>query len=180
MDRVERAVTRLWGSIGNGALPPSARFAAELQELCNRDLAVRAPGVSKWNYGEQLEHLYRSSHYVLDRLEESLGDNNRDGRIGFWGVGLLIGGFIPRRVFPTIPPLEPRGGTLEQIVPLRESLQERLRGIDWGIAEVQGSPGKSRHPRMKFLNSGQWMFFADIHHRHHLSIMRDIVKAARA
>jgi hypothetical protein len=31
---------------------------------------------------------------------------------------------------------------------------------------------------MKYLTSSQWIFFADIHHRHHMAIMRDILKAA--
>jgi len=180
MDRVTRAVTRMWGSIGNGTLPPTAKFAQELQDRCNGDLSLCAPGVSKWSYGQHLEHLYLSSHYVMDRLQEALGGGNRDAHMGFWGVGLMVGGFIPRKAFPTIPPLEPHSGTLEHIEPLQKMLHERLRGIDWGLKEVKASPGKSRHPRMKFLNSGQWMFFADIHHRHHLAIMRDIVKAAQA
>jgi hypothetical protein len=180
MDRITRAVTRLWGSTGNGTLPPAARFAAELQERSRSDLTLHAPAVSRWSFGQQLEHLYLSSHYVLDRLEEALGGGNREGRMGFWGVGLMVGGFIPRKAFPTIPPLEPHSGTLEHIAPLQESLHERLRNIGWGLAEVKASPGKSRHPRMKYLDSGQWLFFADIHHRHHLAIMRDITRAAQA
>ena len=178
MNRVTRAVTRLWGAPGNGTLPQSARFAGELQTLSQRDLAVRAPAVSKWSFGEQLEHLYRSSHYVLDRLEEAFAGEHRRDHIGFWGVGLLVGGFIPRHAFPTIPPLEPHSGTLADITPLQESLHERLRNIGFGLPDVRSSAGKSRHPRMKFLTAGQWMFFADIHHRHHVAIIRDIVSGA--
>lgn len=178
MDRITRAVHRLWGSVGNGHLPSSPRFADELLSQFNGRLPVRAPAVSKWSYGQQLEHLYRSSHYVLDRLEESLAGLNPSGKMGPWGVGMMIGGFIPRGAFPTIPQLEAADGTADVIRPLQQSLHERLAKIDWGLAEVRHSPGKSRHPRMKFLNSGQWLLFADIHHRHHLAIMRDIVKAA--
>jgi hypothetical protein len=178
MDRITRAVHRLWGSAGNGHLPPSPRFADELLSHFNGRLSLRAPQVSKWSYGQQLEHIYRSSHYVLDRLEESLAGHNRDGRMGPWGVGMMIGGFIPRGAFPTIPQLEAAEGNAETIRPLQESLHERLAKIDWALAEVRRSKGKSRHPRMKFLDSGQWLFFADIHHRHHLAIMRDIVKSA--
>lgn len=180
MDRVARAVTRLWGSTGNGSLPPTARFALELQDRCKDDLTLHSAAVSKWSYGHHLEHLYLSSHYVLDRLEEALGKENSREHMGFWGVGLMVGGFIPRKAFPTIPPLEPQGGSLQQIEPLQQTLHERLSRIDWGLGDVKTSPGKSRHPRMKWLNSGQWMFFADIHHRHHLSIMRDIRKAVQS
>lgn len=179
MDRITKAVNRLWGSLGgDGRLHGSPRFADELAAKCNGNLAVRADRISKWSYGQQLEHLYKSSHYVLDRIEEAMAGVNDSEQIGFWGRGLMIGGFIPRKVFPTIPQLVPGGGTIDEIQPLQESLKQRLGTIDWDLQQVKASPGKSRHPRMKYLLSSQWLFFADIHHRHHLAIMRDILKAA--
>jgi len=178
MDRTTRAVQRLWGSAGPGHLPPAARFADELATHVNGKLALTAPRVTKWTYGQQVEHLYKSSHYVLDRLAEAMSGRDADQRMGFWGAGLMVGGFIPRGFFPTIPQLEPGAGTIAEITPLKDSLEQRLRSIDWGMNEVWASPGKSRHPRMKFLNTAQWLFFADIHHRHHISILRDMVKAA--
>lgn len=177
MDRISRAVQRLWGSVGNGRLPPSPRFAEELAEHGNGALSLVSPKVSKWSYGYQLEHLYLSTHYVLDRLEESFTGRYADERMGPWGVGMMVGGFIPRKMFPTIPPLEPQGGTLAQIVPLQQRLNERLAAIDWGMRELFASRGKSKHPRMKYLTSSQWMLFADIHHRHHIAIMRDIARS---
>jgi hypothetical protein len=179
MDRITRAVVRLWGFVGkDGQLHGSPRFADDLSAQCGGRLALCAPTVSKWSFGQQLEHLYRSSHYVLDRLEESMTGENASERMGLWGRGLMLGGFIPRGAFPTIPPLEPASGTIADIRPLRESLIKRLSHIDWNLVQIKASPGKSRHPRMKWLSSSQWLFFADIHHRHHLAIMRDIVKAA--
>lgn len=179
LDRITKAVFRLWGSVGrDGRLHDRPRFADDLAAQCGDHLFLRSAQVSKWSFGQQLEHLYRSSHYVLDRLEESLTGENASEPIGMWGRGLMIGGFIPRGAFPTIPPLEPASGTMDDIRPLRESLKKRLAEIDWDLAQIKASPGRSRHPRMKWLSSSQWLFFADIHHRHHLAIMRDIVKAA--
>lgn len=177
MDRISRAVHRLWGPVGNGRLPASPRFAEELAEQGKGRLALVVPKVSKWSFGQQLEHLYLASHYVLDRLEESLSDRNAAEHMGPWGVGMMVGGFIPRGFFPTIPQLEPAGGTAAQIVPLQERLHDRLSSIDWGMRELKTSPGKSRHPRMKYLTSSQWVLFQDIHHRHHIAILRDIANA---
>src|SRR5258706_4060346 len=179
MDRITKAVVRLWGFVGkDGQLHGSPRFADDLSAQCGGKLVLRAPTVSKWSFGQQLEHLYRSSHYVLDRLEESMTGENASERMGFWGRGLMVGGFIARGACPTIPPLEPAIGTMADIRPLQESLIKRLSQIDWNLVQIKASPGKSRHPRMKWLSSSQWLFFADVHHRHHLAIMRDIVKAA--
>src|SRR5687768_346002 len=111
MDRISRAVHRLWGHTGNGRLPASARFADDLAKQSSSQLDLVAPKVSKWTLGYQVEHLYLSTHYVMDRLEESLTGRNAAEHMGLWGVGMMVGGFIPRGFFPTIPQLEPQGGT---------------------------------------------------------------------
>ena len=178
MDRLGRAVDRLWGSVGpNGPLHARPSFADELARQCNGKLALHAPSVSKWPFGQQLEHLYRSSHYVLDRVEEAMTGKNAKESMGPWGGALMLCGFIPRGMFPTIPQLEPTGGNMEVIQPLKDSLHERLAKLDLSLAQIRASRGKSRHPRMKWLTPAQWMIFADVHHRHHLRILRDIVKA---
>lgn len=179
MDRIRRAAERLWGNIGEqGALQGPPVFASELASFCDWDLSTQTNHVSKWSVGQQLEHIYLSTHYVLDQIEAALTGENADRHMGFWGVGLMAGGFIPRYVFPTIPPLEPKSGTPLHIDPLRERLTDRVEQIAWTLQQLKSSPGKSRHPRMKYLTASQWLFFADVHHRHHLSLMRDIAKAA--
>jgi hypothetical protein len=179
-DRVGRAVRRLWGSIDkNGDLHGSPRFAAELAAQCNGKLALCVPAVSKWSYGQQLEHLYRASLWTLDRLEESLAGRDPSARMGLLGYGLMTTGFIPRGYFPTIPPLEPGAGTMAEIQPLQETLHGRLTDLHLNLKEIKKCRGKSKHPRMKYMTASQWLFFGDIHHRHHLAIMRDIANAAR-
>ena len=75
MDQIILAVDRLWGSVGKeGRLHPSPRFADELADHFNGNLHVYSLNVSRWSFGEQLEHLFLTSHYVLDRLEEQAGD----------------------------------------------------------------------------------------------------------
>ena len=178
MDQLRKAVNRLWGSVDQaGHLHGSPAFASELDAHCDGELSLRADGVSKWSYGEQLEHLYLTSHYELDRLEEAMSGKNVSGRIGIYGVGLMAGGFIPRGVFRTIPPLVPTSGTLDAIAPLRDSLRTRLQSIKWDLNEIKQSSGRSLHPRMKYMLARQWLVFADIHHRHHLAIIRDILKS---
>jgi len=161
-----------------GPLHARPKFADDLARQCNGKLALRAPAVSKWPFGLQLEHLYRSSHYVLDRVEEAMTGDNAKESMGPWGRALMLFGFIPRGMFPTIPQLEPTGGTMEIIQPLQDSLHERLAKLDVSLAQIRASGGKSRHPRMKYLTPSQWLIFADVHHRHHLRILDDIVREA--
>lgn len=179
MDRITRAVDRLWGNLGaEGRLHATPRFADELEAQCNGKLALHAPQISKWTFGQQLEHLFRSSHYVIDRLQESMTPDHASDSLGPWGHSLMVAGFIPRGMFPTIPQLVPGAGTMAEIEPLRQSLRERLAAVDWSLVQIKASPGKSKHPRMKWMTSSQWMFFADVHHRHHLRILRDIARKA--
>jgi hypothetical protein len=179
MDRMTKAVHQLWGPLqADGRLHKEPVFADELASKCDGQLALRELKISKWSHGQQLEHLYLSTHYVLDRIEESMTGANASNRMGFWGYGLLVGGFIPRYVFPTIPPLVPASGTLDHIQPLQDRLRSRLEQIVWDLEEIQASPGKSRHPRMKYLTASEWLYFGEIHHRHHLSLIRDIHKVA--
>jgi hypothetical protein len=179
MDRITKAIDQLWGPISaDGRLGPEPAFASELEAQCDKRLGLVVSGVSKWSVGHQLEHLYLTSHYVLDRLIEAMSGQNASKHMGPYGYGLMVGGFIPRGVFPTIPPLLPVSGTLVHILPLKDHLRRRLEEITWDLDEVKASTGKSRHPRMKYLTAVQWLYFAEIHHRHHLAIIRDICKVA--
>jgi len=179
MDRISEAVESLWGPLDEGGrLPRVPRFLDELATRCDAYLEARDTHVSQWSYGNQLEHLYRTSHYVFDKIEESLTGQNADARMGFWGAGLLVFGFIPRGWFPTIPQLVPASGTLKDIQPLHDELKRRAEQLDWRLQDIKSSSGKSLHPRMKYLSASQWVFFHKVHHRHHLAIMRDILQAA--
>jgi|KBSMisStaDraftv2_1062788.scaffolds.fasta_scaffold56022_3 hypothetical protein len=180
MDRISEAVDRLWGSLGKSRrLHESPRFVDELAVQCRADLKLQTGKVSKWSFGHQLEHLFLTSHYVLDRLEEAMSGKNESEWMGLWGASLMTVGFIPRGVFPTIPQLVPNSGTLAHVEPLKEALTDRLSRIDWSLDQILNSRGKSRHPRMKYLTASQWLYFWEVHHRHHLSIMKDIVKATK-
>ena len=179
MNRIDRAIQQLWGPLSeNDRFGPEPAFMATLSQRTTLDLQLQSSDVSKWSLGKQLEHLYLSSHYVIDRVEECLTGANSSSHMGPYGFGLMVGGFIPRGVFPTIPPLVPKSGTLDDIEPLKASLKSRIDSIYWDLTLIKSSCGKSRHPRMKYLTAAQWLYFAEIHHRHHLSIIHDIKKLA--
>ena len=163
---------------GDGRLHRSPAFVAELAAYCSSELDLCVPQVSKWSYGKQVEHLYLGTHWVLDRIDEAMTGQYPSRKMGWMGYGLMMTGFIPRGVFPTIPPLIPASGTMEHIQPLQDRLIKRLDQITWDLEQIKASSGKSLHPKMKYLTTQQWLFFADVHHRHHGKIIRDILKAA--
>ncbi|HYL06643.1 MAG TPA: hypothetical protein VE075_11420 [Thermoanaerobaculia bacterium] len=177
--RMSRAAHRLWGRLDeNEVLHAAPRFAAELAARCHGTLELRADAVSGWSFGQQLEHLYRTSHYVLDHLSEAMASDGSDGRMNLLGHALMTAGFIPRGLFKVIPELRPTTGNEAVIRPLKDSLEARLGSLEWSLRQINAHNGRSRHPRMRHLLANQWLFFLDVHHRHHLAIMHDLVTAA--
>jgi hypothetical protein len=178
--RMRRAAHRLWGRLDEDqVLHGDPRFAAQLAARCQANLDLRAESVSGWSFGQQLEHLYRSSHYVLDHLCESMGNHRGSERMNLLGHALMTAGFIPRGLFQVIPELRPTSGDEAVIQPLKESLEARLGRLEWSLRQINSHDGRSRHPRMRYMVANQWLFFMDVHHRHHLAIMEDLVTAAR-
>jgi hypothetical protein len=48
----------------------------------------------QWTFGKR-SSISIAPATVLDRVEESLAGGHREEHMGFWGVGLMVGGFIP-------------------------------------------------------------------------------------
>ena len=179
MDKIRKKVHRLWGPLGDGEkLHSTPDFATEMAELCKGPLEIRSKRVSKWGFGEQVEHMYLVAHWVLDRMNEAMAVTDSPERTTALCHGMLIGHWIPRGLYPTLPELEAQGGTMEEIQPLKDRLEERLAKLDWTWPQVSTHTGRSYHPWMKMLLMPHWFFFLTVHHLHHLAILRDIRKKA--
>ena len=143
---------------------------------------VEAARVSKWTVGKQLEHLLLSDETVLDRL-----DSLTDGREGPAGGGktvlgraVLLIGFIPRGLGKAPVLVKPAGRDAADIEAGLQRLAERLAELTEQLPLLEETGWRCRHPFFGALDIGEWMRFLDVHHRHHLKIVRDIRKAADA
>ena len=143
---------------------------------------VEAPRVSKWTVGKQLEHLMLSDKTILDRF-----DRLTDGREGpapggptLLGRIVLKTGFIVRGVGKAPRATQPAERHREDIQGGLDRLASRLAELVEQLPLLEESGWRTRHPYFGALDIGQWMRFMDVHHRHHLKIVRDIRKAARA
>jgi hypothetical protein len=141
---------------------------------------VEAANVSKWTIGKQLEHLLLSDEAVLDRL-----DRLTDGREGpepggktLLGRVLLLAGFIPRGRGKAPSAVKPAGRDAADIEAGLQRLGERLAELTEQLPLLEEAGWRCRHPYFGALDIGEWMRFMDVHHRHHLKIVRDIRQAA--
>ena len=57
-------------------------------------------------------------------------------------------------------------------------LAERFDELGEQLPLLEETGWRCRHPYFGALDISEWMRFMDVHHRHHLKIVRDIRKAA--
>jgi hypothetical protein len=143
---------------------------------------VEAPSVSKWTVGKQLEHLLLSDEAVLDRLDRLM-----DGREGpeaggktVLGRVVLLTGFIPRGMGKAPGAVKPAGRDAADIEAGLQRLRQRMSELLEQLPLLEEAGWRCRHPYFGALDIGEWMRFMDVHHRHHLKIVRDIRETAGA
>lgn len=157
------------------------QIAGLIELAADHDLHdVEAVKVSKWTIGKQLEHLLLSDETVLDRF-----DRLTDGRDGpapggktMLGRLLLFTGFIPRGAGKSPRAVKPAGRDAADIEAGLQRLAERMAELTEQLPLLEEAGWRCKHPYFGALDIGEWMRFMDVHHRHHLKIIRDIRKAA--
>jgi hypothetical protein len=148
-------------------------------------LETRAPGVSAWSAGQQFRHALAALHEGLSAAG-ALADGH-DARIDRSAApaerlrALLARGRIPRGLgqapASTLPGERP---TRTEIQAALDEANQRLGALRARAQAVRAAAGTIAHPQLGPLDAALWVRFADIHTRHHLSIVDDIAAAAGA
>ena len=138
-------------------------------------LVRRAPDVSAWSVGQQLEHLAKANDTCLQAVRAlSAQDGAPAGKPTFAGRMVLRFGRIPRGRGSapefTVPGDEPAP---DDVRALLAAAEEAARGVE---PPPKGGPTRT-HPALGEFTAAQWLRFAEIHANHHLRIIRDILGA---
>lgn len=143
---------------------------------------AQAAKVSKWTIGKQLEHLLLSDRTVLDRFERLTDGRDGPAPGGKTALGrlLLFTGFIPRGLGKSPGAVVPSGRDPADIEAGLQRLAQRMGELTEQLPLLEEAGWRCRHPYFGALDIAEWMRFMDVHHRHHLKIVRDIRKAAGA
>jgi len=129
-------------------------------------------GVSKRGVDWHLDHTLRIILSICKTLKESRPENYRP-RFHLIGFLILKTGYIPRG----------KGKAPAAFDSKERVSEERLRGLleeaRGELRDIEGLPPKSffPHPYFGDLNLKQSHRFIVVHSRHHLKIVRDIVRA---
>ena len=143
---------------------------------------VEAVRVSKWTIGQQLEHLLLSDSTIFDRFDRLIDGREGPAPGGVTMVGrmVLATGFIPRGRGKAPEAVRPAGRDAADIEAGLHRLRQRCAELREQLPLLEEAGWRCRHPYFGALDIGEWMRFMDVHHRHHLKIVRDIRKAAGA
>jgi hypothetical protein len=142
--------------------------------------AVRAPEVSGWSVGEQLEHLLLADRTILDGFDRLLDGTLTSAGGGPTAIGrfILVSGYIPRGRGKAPKAVIP--GTLSpgEIASGFEVVKRRFEELAPRLGEMEAGGATFRHPLLGELNPGQWLKFVKVHHHHHQKLIRDIRRQA--
>jgi hypothetical protein len=136
---------------------------------------LRVESISLWSAGQHIEHVLR----VDDRIRTGLTASSiaQTPRLSFAGRLILLTGHIPRGKGKAVTGTEPTG----DYVALRKAVESTARGfreLEPYIDELARMPGAFAHPSLGGMTRRQWLRFADVHQRHHETIVREIRAAA--
>lgn len=141
-----------------------------------KQLALQRQSVSKWSVAEQLDHAVRVCSSILLKVHEP--SEMIPQKLNWIGRLILLVGYIPRGRGKSPKTLLPVPCSQEQ---LRQSVGETRALLERVLAgkSSESSDRIVRHPLFGGLTAKEAFVFANIHTRHHLAIVRDIL-AARA
>lgn len=142
-------------------------------------LERRAPQLSAWSVGEQIEHLAVVDSQVLGVLDRLLDGPESEAarRPNLAGRLVLATGWIPRGVGKAPAAACPSGRDARALQALLGEVEQGFAALGLRLPQLVRCRSRARHPRLGWLDGGEWLRFVELHHRHHLRIVRAIERA---
>jgi len=147
-------------------------------------VAGRNPKVSRWSVYEHLDHLARADAAMLDRIDTCLSDQGvTTGTTTWLGRLVLASGSVPRgkaeAVNSTLPAPLPAEGHLEPgaLAAHFHIIDHRLHALETHGKAVLANRKHAESPLYGWLRPAQWLRIMEIHRRHHLGIIEDIMSS---
>ena len=145
------------------------QFSEMVNYIPKRD--ARNQKISEADVAWHLDHSLKTINRICDALEESNPDNFKSS-FSFSRMFVFTSGIIPRGVAQSPKSVRPPKIILTDSIYLQlEEAKESLKKI-----EALDAKAYFKHPYFKKLDKGQTMRFLKIHTKHHLKIIRDILK----
>lgn len=144
--------------------------------------ARRHEPTSAWTVQQQLEHLLQTDRSILGWLHtvadgsavsDGIGSPTMPGRV------VMTLGIIPRGRGRAPDFTRPQGIDPAAIEAGFAEVRARTEALTDHLPALATDRRTLKHPALGYYTAAQWLRFAQIHHRHHGNIIRDILKATR-
>jgi len=144
----------------------------------------RKPAPDSWSLGQVYSHLLLTTGSIVDQsIPIALEDcaKNTDKNIIFVGRLILLFGFPPVRI-RTPKGVNPEPPAPESVEQLRRDFETVVKKIEELAKRVDSAAcsGKTKHPRIGYLDARQWLRFIEVHWSHHLRQKGRIEKALKS
>jgi len=136
--------------------------------------------VSAWTVTDHLDHLASADSGILEWLCRVANGVEASGEGGpnFIGRLVLLVGVIPRGRGQAPESLHPTARSSEAVLDAMNDVHSVAKDLEEKADGLSKSPARMRHFAFDNLNAYQWIRLGHIHHRHHRSIIEDILRAS--
>lgn len=141
-------------------------------EKYSREEMLRKPSPEAWSIGQVYGHLLETTSAIANAaIPLALDDcaRNSDRKVRWFGKPILWFGFPPLR-FRAPKVLTQQPAVPEDIAQLRrdfEALVTQLEELS-KRTEAARCSGRTKHPRLGYLDAKEWLRFVEVHWAHHL------------
>ena len=147
-------------------------------------LYASVPKASGWTPAQHLHHVTAINEQVFDWLLRTARSGEAapevEGRLSAAGRVLLTVGRLPRGRARSPQRFTPPDQVSRQVLEERaRRTHAQLRELEAHLEALRRSDARLPHPVFGALTAPQWVRFAGVHSRHHLLIVRDIVREHR-
>jgi hypothetical protein len=140
--------------------------------------ALRAPNISQWSVGNQLEHILISNQLILQQiLHNSAREPESGKRLSWIGRLVLFIGVIPRGRGKAPDFSKPTECSLESLNDQLEKMESHLLTAEQNENVLSQSRYAFPHPIFGMMTVPQWFQLMTLHTRHHLKIIQDIIRS---
>ncbi len=139
------------------------------------------PAISGWSVAEHVEHLARAHNPLFVKLAELAETDDpalAHGRMTLVGLWVLWTGRIPRGRGKAPERTRPTAGSLHQVRSLVAESSESFERLAARRSELEAVRARIDHPYFGRLLPRHWLRFVELHHDHHLAIVREILDQA--
>lgn len=129
-----------------------------------------SPRPGSWSLGQVYTHIINDTQWVVQQMKRSMENSDDADKTAHENARTMLqNNDFPDTMIKGPSTGKPIAQPADKAQLLREliSIREAVNKL-YASANVAGATGKTRHPGLGYLDTREWLQFAEMHMRHHL------------